>query len=229
MKIFYCLFIVICFLINHLPAQDSIYHRAITWDKTISEFRKEDAKRDSSKRPILFIGSSSFTRWTNLNSCFPNHEILNRGFGGSHASDIIYYAEQIIFSNKPAQILIYEGDNDLAGNMTVDEFLTDIKTLVRLIEIRLPGIPIAILSIKYSPSRHRYRDKYEAANVMLYEFARSKTHLTFIDVASLMIDAHGNYRKELFAEDMLHVNETAYQLWAERIRPVLTNNNTQTK
>jgi lysophospholipase L1-like esterase len=230
MKKRFYLIIVVYFITTLLHAQDSVYHRADAWNKKIAEFKKEDTKRDSSKRPILFIGSSSFTRWSKLNSYFPNHEVLNRGFGGSHASDLIYYAEQIIFPNKPSQIFIYEGDNDLGSNMTVDEFLTDIKTLVRLIEIHLPGVPVGILSIKYSPSRHRFRDKYEDANLKLYEFALSKKHLTFIDVASLLIDEHGNYRKNLFAEDMLHVNETAYTLWAERIRPhLITNKKVQAK
>jgi hypothetical protein len=38
--------------------------------------------------------------------------VIPRGFGGSHFSDLIYYAERIIFPYKPRAILIYEGDAD---------------------------------------------------------------------------------------------------------------------
>lgn len=215
------LIIICCCLSSSIWAQDSIYYRAAAWNKKITEFKAEDAQRNKSKHPILFIGSSSFTRWNTLRSYFPEYNVLNRGFGASVTADLIYYAEDIIFPNKPRQILIYEGDNDLGGDITVADFITDIKTLVRLIEIKLPGVPVAILSIKASPKRDHLRQKYEAANVKLYEFAQSKKQLSFIDVASLMIDRHGNYRRDLYAEDMLHVNESAYKLWAHRIRPYL--------
>lgn len=221
--------LLVCCILSNLCAQDSIYYRAKTWNNKIAEFRNEDAKSFHSEHPILFIGSSSFTRWTSLNSYFPGYEILNRGFGGSQTSDLIYYAEDIIFKYKPAQIFIYEGDNDLGNNMTVDEFMTDIKTLVRIIEIRLPGVPVAILSIKCSPMRDRFRGKYETANVKLYEFTQTKRNLAFIDVASIMIDRHGNYRYDLFSSDSLHVNESAYSLWADRIRPYLISKNIKTK
>lgn len=224
-----CFFIIAFSFLNSLYAQDSIYYRAKIWDSKISEFRKADAKSSQSTHPILFIGSSSFTRWTSLNSCFPEYDILNRGFGGSITSDLIYYAEDIIFRYKPSQIFIYEGDKDLSNNMTIDEFMIDIKTLVRIIEIRLPGVPVAILSIKSSPKRDRFRLKYETANARLKEFTQTKSNLTFIDVASVLIDEQGKYSKDMFAPDSLHINESAYSLWADHIRPHLITKNVQTK
>ena len=203
-------------------AQDSTYYRAKIWDKTIGKFKDQDkAKFPSQKNLVLFIGSSSFTRWNNIQSYFPESNVINRGFGGSMTSDLIYYAEQIIFPYKPSQIVIYEGDNDVGSGMSVDAFVTDVKALVRFIEVRLPGVPVIILSVKSSPRRDKSRANYEAANVALYEYSFTKKHVTFLDVYSSLLDNQGNYRTELFAPDMLHVNEDAYKLWADVIRPHL--------
>ncbi len=187
-------FIIALGFLGSLCAQDSTYYRAKIWDSKISGFRKADAKNIHPTHPILFIGSSSFARWIGLRYCFSKYYILNCGFKGSITSDLIYYADDIIFPYKPSQIFIYEGDKDLANSMSIDELMIDIKTLVRIIEIRLPGFPVAILSIKSNPKRDRFRLKYETSNALLKEFTQTKSNLTFIDVASVLIDEHGKYQ-----------------------------------
>lgn len=207
--------------IHPVSAQDSIYHRAKIWDKTIEKFLQEDKTVTNRKNPVLFIGSSSFTRWTEIQKDFPEHNVLNRGFGASVTSDLIYYADKIIFPYKPSQIVIYEGDNDVGSGMPVDDFIDDIKTLVRLIELKLPGVPVLILSVKPSPRRDKSRAGYQEANIKLHQFASARKHVTFVDVSTLMVDQQGNYRYDLYASDSLHINKKAYKRWAERIRPHL--------
>ncbi|MGB4415550.1 MAG: hypothetical protein WBI53_11815 [Paludibacter sp.] len=63
--------------------------------------------------------------------------------------------------------------------------------------------------------------KYETSNALLKEFTQTKSNLTFIDVASVLIDEHGKYRMDMFAPYSLHINESAYSHWADRIRPHL--------
>lgn len=221
MRKIYLFFIAFLF-VGNVFAGDSIYYRAKIWDKKIQEFILNDKKitPDEGKK-ILFIGSSSFTRWDNIQKYFPGYNIVNRGFGASVTSDLIYYAEQIIFPYNYSQIVIYEGDNDIGGGMAVNDFIDDIKTLVRMIEIRLPGVPVLILSVKSCPKRDKSRKLYEEANVKLYEFSLTKKHVTFVDVYSSLLDNMGNYKQELFAPDLLHINGKAYDLWAEKIRPYL--------
>lgn len=217
------LFIIFTLLVSCIvSAQDSTYHRAVTWEKTMRKFNEKDKiSPPSSDKLILFIGSSSFTRWDNIEDYFSGYNVINRGFGGSIAADLIYYAEDIVFPYKPSQIVIYEGDNDIGSGMPVCEYMTDMKTLLRLIEIRLPGVPVIVLSIKGSPRRDISRTKYEEANVKMYEYTQSKRYITFLDVYSSLLDNMGNYRNELFAEDSLHINKDAYKLWADIIRPHL--------
>ena len=49
----------------------------------VMAFRKKDSLNPPPANPILFIGSSSFTKWTKVQDDFPGYTILNRAFGGS--------------------------------------------------------------------------------------------------------------------------------------------------
>lgn len=199
---------------------DSVYYRAARWQETMKMFAEQDAKNTmSSEKLVLFIGSSSFTRWDNIENYFPQSNVLNRGFGGSITTDLLYYFDQIVLPYKPSQIVIYEGDNDIVMGMSSEDYLTDVKSLVRQIEVKLPGVPMLILSTKSCPKRDKYRKVYEEANAKMYAYAMSKPMLTYVDVYSLLLNEKGEYRIELFADDMLHINAKAYQLWADRIRP----------
>jgi hypothetical protein len=42
------------------------------------------------------VGSSSFTKWTDVQNYFPDHPIINRGFGGSTLLDVMMYAGDVI-------------------------------------------------------------------------------------------------------------------------------------
>src|SRR5215813_8439521 len=88
------------------------------WDD-IQAFKKEDSAHFPGTGKILFVGSSSFARWKDVQKDFPAYPIINRGFGGSSLTDVIRYKDDVIFKYKPKQIVIYCGENDLAGNDTV--------------------------------------------------------------------------------------------------------------
>ena len=88
----------------------------------IKAFRKADSITAPAKDAILLIGSSSFTNWKNVATYFPNHTIINRGFGGSSLPHMTLYAEDIIFKYNPKQIIIYCGENDLTGGPSITAY-----------------------------------------------------------------------------------------------------------
>ncbi|MBU6307561.1 MAG: G-D-S-L family lipolytic protein, partial [Bacteroidetes bacterium] len=97
----------------------------------INQFKKIDSLQPPPQRPVLFIGSSSFTNWKDVQNYFPKHTILNRAFGGSSLTHLILYAEEVIFRYQPKQIVIYCGENDLAASelVTADSVLQRFKKL----------------------------------------------------------------------------------------------------
>src|SRR5205085_12445340 len=85
------------------------------WDD-IQAFKKQDSIQPPPQHAILFVGSSSFTKWTDVQGYFPNYTIINRGFGGSALPDLIRYENDVIFKYDPKEIVMYCGENDIAGS-----------------------------------------------------------------------------------------------------------------
>jgi lysophospholipase L1-like esterase len=136
-------------------------------------------------------------------------------------SDLLYHMQRLVIDYKPAQIVLYCGENDISNGVSPQDLLYDVKTFVRIIELQLPGVPILILSIKPSPLLFKLIEKQKEANKLIAEFCQTKNHLRFIDITKFMVDESGSPRKELFLPDGLHVNTQAYCTWAQAIEKYL--------
>ena len=174
-------------------------------------------------RQVLFVGSSSFTNWKDVQNYFPTIPIINRGFGGSSLTDLLRYKEEVIFKYKPKQIVIYCGENDFAGSDTVS-VTTVVKRfteLFGLIRSRYKDIPIAYVSMKPSPSRQHLMPKFEKANMEIRQFLKKYKKTVFIDVYHSMLKPDGSPMTDIFLQDNLHMNAKGYAIWKKQIAPHL--------
>src|SRR6478609_4359532 len=142
MKLKTCFFI--CLLV--ISAQ-CIFAQQQPFYEEIQNFKNQDTVNPPPKNAILFVGSSSFTKWTDVQAYFPGYKIINRGFGGSSLPDVIRYADDIIFPYQPKQIVIYCGENDLASSDTVTaQMVFDrFKELYQMIREKT-NVPVAFVS-----------------------------------------------------------------------------------
>jgi lysophospholipase L1-like esterase len=192
------------------------------WNDIVA-FRKHDSVQPCATRQILFVGSSSFTKWQDVNDYFPGYPIINRGFGGSTLLDLIRYAYDVILPYQPKQVVIYCGENDLAysDSVSVSDVVNRFRTLYGIIRLNLPEASIDFVSIKPSPSRNHIRDKVIESNREIKAFLKKEKKAGYIDVYSSMIDAAGNPRGALFLEDSLHMKPEGYSIWGKIILPYL--------
>ena len=194
------------------------------WNE-IQAFKKEDSVQKPTNNAILFVGSSSFRLWKDVEKAFPNHTIINRGFGGSSLPHVIQYADDIIFPYQPKQVVIYCGENDMtAEGVTGDTVFQRFKTLFNLIRNRMPHVPIAFVSMKPSPSRWHLREKLIRGNDLIKSFLKKQKKTAYVDVWKPMLDKNGKPNEELFVEDKLHMNEKGYAIWTKKIEPHLVKN-----
>jgi len=189
----------------------------------IQNFKKQDSISFPPKDAILLIGSSSFTMWKDVKDYFPGYTIINRGFGGSTLLDQIRYEKEIVFPYQPKQIVIYCGENDLATSDTVTAQMVfeRFKTLYTDIKNKLPGVSIAFVSLKPSPSRRHLFSKMIEANRLIKDFLANKQKTAFIDVHQPMLNKEGEPLAEIFLEDSLHMNTKGYAIWKKEIEPYL--------
>ena len=208
------LFLFACSLQNAL---------AQAFKEDIISFKKQDSIHFPARNAILFVGSSSFTKWTDVQNYFPGIKIINRGFGGSSLPDVIRYADDIIFPYHPKQIVIYCGENDLAANDTVSAQMVyqRFKELFLIIRKKMPWVPVAFVSLKPSPSRKHLWPKMVTANQLIKNYLTTKRKTAFIDVYHKMFNKDGTVIKDIFIEDDLHMNAKGYAIWQKAMKPYL--------
>jgi lysophospholipase L1-like esterase len=204
-------------------AQASATNRAhhLQYEPAIRAFEARDKTNPPPKDAVLFIGSSRIRLWTNAPAQFPKHQIINRGFGGSHLSDVAVFAERIAIPYQPKVIVLYAGENDIAGGKSAADVFTAFKEFVAKVQRSVPQTPVLFVSLKPSPSREKHLPQFREANRLIREFSATDDRLTYLDVFTPMLDAAGNPRVELFVKDRLHLNGEGYKLWAGIVKPVL--------
>jgi lysophospholipase L1-like esterase len=206
-----------------VPVSSATVHLQPPFWNEIAEFKRQDSLQHPPSGAILFVGSSSFRLWPNIQSYFPGYPIINRGFGGSGFPDLIRYAGEIIFPYHPRQVVIYCGDNDLAfsDSVTATMVYNRFVRLYDLIRGRLKDVDIDFVSIKPSPSRQKLMPRMEEANDMIRDFMAKHSHASFVDVYHSMLNSQGQPIDSLFLNDKLHMNEKGYKVWQQILQPYL--------
>ncbi len=171
--------------------------------------------------PILFTGSSSIRLWNNLSEQFRGYTVLNRGIGGAVIADIDRYVEDLILPYKPKQVVLYVGENDIIAAPNGDSVFAAFRKLFLHIRSVLPDVPLAYISIKPSPSREQFLPIAIRANQLIKAFLAEQSSAGFIDIYPLMLDKKGQFRRELFRQDMLHMLPEGYAIWYKQVKPFL--------
>lgn len=191
-----------------------------SWEQTLAAFDALD--REHAPRPggVLFVGSSSIRLWDSLQKDFAALPVvINRGFGGSKLSDCVRHLDRLVVPYRPRLVLVYAGDNDLAGGRTPEDVLARFKAFAEGVHASLPATRIAFISIKPSPARAHLLPDIRRANALVRDYAATVPNTEFIDVFTPMLAADGGPRPELFRADALHLNATGYALWRTVIAP----------
>jgi lysophospholipase L1-like esterase len=213
---------VVLFLFSGIPATSQ--NRTTIqnpWEAEIRNFEHADSLQPPPQGAYLLVGSSSIRMWETLREDFPDHQVINRGYGGSELADAVHFAERIIFPYKPKMVIVYAGDNDIANGKKPEQIVSDFKELVLRIHERLPHARIAYISIKPSLARWNLVTQIRKTNTLIRKSTRRDTLLSFIDVFTPMLGKDGKPRKELFLQDGLHMNRDGYTLWRDMVKPYL--------
>jgi lysophospholipase L1-like esterase len=196
-------------------------HDFAKWEKAIAAFEQADKTNPPPQNAILFIGSSTIVRWKTLAEDFPEHKVINRGFGGNQIIDSTHYAERMIFPYKPRQIFLRAGGNDLNAGKSPEQVFSEFKDFVAKVHGQLPETEIVFISVAHTPARWKLAEKEKAFNAMVKEYIGQKPRLKYVETGDMALGADGMPREELFVADKLHVNAEGYKILAERVRPFL--------
>lgn len=187
----------------------------------IQAFVEWDAKNAVPAEPALFVGSSSIRMWRTRES-FPELPVVNRGFGGSHISDVIYYLDRVVLPYRPKTLVFYAGDNDIAGGKSAQRVAQDYRRFVQLVHAKFPAATLVYVTIKPSHSRWSLWPEMKKANDLVRDFCNEDERLFFADLATPLLGDDGTPRRELFFSDQLHLNPQGYAVWTQALAPILS-------
>ncbi len=182
--------------------------------------KKYDTLWDSSKETIVFTGSSSIRIWNNLDKLFPNHEIINTGFGGSHATDLLAYTNELILTFNPYQIFIYIGDNDIAANKKPKKIAITTLAIIKRIREKRRDAQIILIAAKPSINRWSLKHKYKNLNRKFKRLCKKDNLLQYADVWKPMLQGR-KLKQDIFEDDGLHMNAKGYEIWSSVIKPFI--------
>ena len=179
------------------------------------------AKQEPEKGGIVFTGSSNIRLWPNLHADFPGLPVLNRGFGGCLANDLIVFFETIVARHEPKIVVTYAGGNDLEEKLTVQEAFGDYTQFLTAIHERLPKTRVILNSVKIAPRRALRIPQVHEFNRLLETWATGKDWVRFLDSSSYLADPLGQPVPAYFSEDQLHLTPAGYAQWQAILAPVL--------
>ena len=194
---------------------------ALPFAADIAAFEASDKTNPAPTGTILFIGSSSIRLWKTLAQDFPDHKVINRGFGGSKVIDSVNYAERIVLPYKPRLIVLYAGGNDINGGKSPEQVFADYKTFVAKVHAALPQTRIAYISIAPNPARWAQVERVKTANQLIETHTKTDPRLAFINTFPKMLGDDGQPKPDIYVKDRLHMNEKGYSIWKEIVAPYL--------
>ncbi len=189
--------------------------------KEIQSFKLLDEKNWFPNDALLFVGSSSIRMWKSYKA-FPKYKIINRGFGGSHISDVNYFSNNLVLKYKPKMIVFYAGDNDIFAGKSPERVLNDYKKFVSIVSDSLPETKIIFISIKPSLNRWKFWENMRKANNLIKDFCSTLEKLYYLDISKTLLTDNGKPEKDLFKKDGLHLNQNGYNKWNNVLYPVIT-------
>lgn len=218
MKALFC-FLTLAFLsLNLAQAQTGIARpKPERFAKDIAKL----AKQPASQGGIVFTGSSSIRLWTDLAKDFPDLPVVNQGFGGSVANDLIVYADTVVLRHQPKLLVTYTGSNDLNAKLTVTEALADYTRFLNLIHEKLPKTRVILTSVKIGEKRLSQIPQVLELNRQLEAWAKTQDWVRYVDCTSYLADAKGHPIRQYYRDDLLHLSPEGYAAWTKILSPIL--------
>ena len=190
------------------------------FEADIAAFEAEDRASPPPAAAILFVGSSSIRAW-DVARAFPARRTIRRGYGGSHVSDTIHFAERLVVRYHPALVVFYAGDADVAAGKSASVIARDTATFVTLVHARLPGTPVVVIGTKPSPAHWTHMATIRDANRRVRAALSGDRLAAFVDVEAALLGPDGRPRADFYTENRLNLNARGYEAWTAAIRPTV--------
>lgn len=191
------------------------------------------AKAGQGTIDVYFVGDSITRRWgatdypqllAHWREHFFGWNAGNFGWGGDSTQHILWRLQNGELKGvRPKVFVVLAGTNNLTGLKSIDEVDSVARGVMEIVTTCRQAAPDATIVLMGVFPRHDVPDatkKVERLNRLLEKGADGK-QVRFVDLHDKFVDEQGQLRAGLFP-DKLHPALPAYQIWAEALKPILT-------
>jgi (4-O-methyl)-D-glucuronate---lignin esterase len=192
------------------------------------------AKRTQGKIDVYFVGNSITRRWgatdypeflANWKANFFGWNAADFGWGGDRIQNMIWRIENGELDGvNPKVIVILAGTNNVGMWPGDDEKVADItrglRALVDLCRRKAPNATIILTGVFPRNDNIAVMPEINRINANLTRFADGKT-IRYLNINDKLADRDGNLFDGMMV-DKLHPTLKGYQVWADALKPLLT-------
>lgn len=188
-------------------------------------------KAKSARTDLYFVGDSIVRRWgatdypellANWTKNFHGWNATNFGWGADRTQNILWRIQNGELDNvNPKVVVLLAGTNNVAAEETASDVQRGIQAIVQVVRAKAPSATVIVTGILPRGDRPSLMPIVNEINSGLAKAAASD-RFRFLLINHQLLDDHGKLRVEMMNEDKLHPSVRAYQIWADALRPLLT-------
>jgi beta-glucosidase len=195
------------------------------------------AKARKSHSDVYFVGDSITRRWgatdypdflAHWNKSFHGWNAANFGWGADTIPNILWRLQNGELDGvHPKVIVLLAGTNNLRpvppganDDDQVAGIARGIRALLDLCRQKAPESVIVLMGITPRNDGRAAMATIDRINERIARFADGK-HIRYLNINDRLTDRHGVLREGM-SPDRLHLSAKGYQVWADALRPILT-------
>lgn len=188
-------------------------------------------KAKSARTDLYFLGDSIVRRWgatdypellANWTKNFHGWNATNFGWGADRTQNILWRIQNGELDNvNPKVVVLLAGTNNVAAEETAADVRRGIQAIVQVVHAKAPSATVIVTGILPRGDRPSLMPIVNEINSGLAKAAASD-RFRFLLINHQLLDDHGKLRVEMMNGDKLHPSVRAYQIWADALRPLLT-------
>jgi len=204
--------------------QDADWLPQADWLKRHAAFL---AQRDAAPVDLLFVGDSITEGWLTDGRATWDREYvplrpLNLGIGGDQTQHVLWRLDHgEVDGLAPKLVVLLIGTNNLGGGHSPEEAAAGVAAVVASLRRRLPASPVLLLGVfpRDRQPDDPLRQAVWALNERIARLGDGKD-VHYLDIGSAFLRRDGVLPARVMP-DYLHLSPSAYQTWADAMRPTL--------
>jgi lysophospholipase L1-like esterase len=189
------------------------------------------AKAKQGRIDVYFEGDSITRRWgatdypqflDHWRKTFHGWNAADFGWGADRVENVLWRLENGELDGiNPKVIVLLAGTNNVSRGDDAGQVTRGITAVLRTMQQKAPAATIILTAIFPRNDRMSYMAVVNSINLNLAKLSDGNK-IRFLDVNSKLADADGKLREGVMNRDQLHPALPGYEIWAEGLKPLLT-------